>query len=86
NLEAGRGAHPRLETMIRLATGLDVALSDLVACVDPWLTDERKAAVGAAHMWLAALDEPGRDLVLALVRVLTHGPTFAAERRVVYAA
>ncbi|MCA9708973.1 MAG: helix-turn-helix transcriptional regulator [Myxococcales bacterium] len=86
NLERGRGAHPRLETMVRLATGLDVALTDLVACVDPWMTDKRKAEMGAAHVWLAALDDPERDLVLALVRVLTRGPTCAAERVVIYAA
>ena len=35
-------------------------------------------------MWQAALDPPGRDLVLALMRVLMRDPTRVAEGTVAY--
>ena len=82
--ESGRGPQPRLETMVRLADGLDVALVDLVACVDPRTTDQTKAKMGAAHVWLAALDDPEQDLVLALIRVLARRGLRLEDRGVDY--
>jgi len=73
-LETGGAFHPRLETMVRLADGLDMTLLDLVRSIDPKLTEAERAAAGSAHVWLAGLDEPSRDLVLALVRVLARAP------------
>lgn len=70
NLETGRGAHPRLETMIRLADGLEVTLLDLVRSVDPRLSADERREAGAVTVWLANLDEPSRALVHALIRVL----------------
>ena len=71
-LEQGHGFHPRLETMVRLASGLGVGLLELVRCIDPSLTDEERATAGSVNVWLAELDEPSRALVLALVRVLAR--------------
>lgn len=71
-LEQGHGFHPRLETMVRLASGLGVRLIELVRCIDPSLTDEDRAVAGSVNVWLAELDEPSRALVLALVRVLAR--------------
>lgn len=73
-LETGGAFHPRLETMVRLADGLDMTLLDLVRSIDPKLSDAERAAAGSAHVWLAGLDELSRDLVLALVRVLARSP------------
>ncbi len=69
-LEQGHGFHPRLETMVRLARGLEVPLPELVRCIDPGLSSEDRARAGSVNVWLAGLDEPSRELVLALVRVL----------------
>ncbi len=71
-LEGGSGFHPRLETMVRLADGLGVSLLDLVRCIDPRLSEVERAQAGSVHVWLAGLDEPSRELVLALVRVLSR--------------
>ncbi len=71
-LESGHGFHPRLETMVRLADGLGVPLLDLVRCIDPALAQKERATAGSVNVWLAGLDEPSRDLVLALVRVLAR--------------
>ncbi len=71
-LESGSGFHPRLETMVRLADGLGVSLLDLVRCIDPRLSAGERAQAGSVHVWLAGLDEPSRELVLALVRVLSR--------------
>ncbi|MEX1366000.1 MAG: helix-turn-helix transcriptional regulator [Nannocystaceae bacterium] len=71
-LEQGQGFHPRLETMVRLASGLGVALVELVRCVDPGLTEDDRARAGSVNVWLAGLDEPSRALVLALVQVLAR--------------
>src|SRR5690606_37916408 len=73
-LETGGAFHPRLETMVRLADGLDMTLLDLVRSIDPKLSNAERAAAGSAHVWLAGLDEASRDLVLALVRVLARAP------------
>ncbi len=78
-LEGGRGPQPRLDTMIRLANGLDLPLVDLVAHVDPRFPDEHDTTVGATNLWLADLAGPERELVLALVRVLMRSVTGAAE-------
>ena len=71
-LEQGHGFHPRLETMVRLASGLGVALIELVRCIDPGVSGEERAAAGSVNVWLAGLDEPSRALVLALIRVLAR--------------
>lgn len=77
-LEQGHGFHPRLETMVRLAGGLEVPLLELVRCIDPALSREDRESAGSVNVWLAGLDEPSRALVLALVRVLAK--TQEAER------
>lgn len=71
-LEQGHGFHPRLETMVRLASGLGVPLIELVRCVDPGVSDDERAEAGSVNVWLAGLDELSRALVLALVRVLAR--------------
>lgn len=85
-LEYGSGPQPRLETLIRLSAGLNVALIDLVSCVDPHAPVENRAKVGSTNMWLASLGEAQRELVIALIRVLACGGVTAGERRLVYAA
>lgn len=80
-LEGGRGPQPRLDTMIRLANGLDLLLVDLVAHVDPRFPGEGDTNVGATNLWLSDLAEPERELVLALVRVLMPRVTGAAETK-----
>ncbi|MCA9709117.1 MAG: helix-turn-helix domain-containing protein [Myxococcales bacterium] len=71
-LEQGHGFHPRLETMVRLASGLGVSLLELVRCIDPGLDEVERAEAGSVNVWLAGLDESSRALVLALVRVLSR--------------
>lgn len=83
-LEYGRGPHPRLETLIRLSNGLDVALIDLVSCVDPRTSEEHRTIRGSANVWLAALGEAQRELVLALIRVLACGAAEAGDGAVAY--
>ncbi|MEM9461130.1 MAG: helix-turn-helix domain-containing protein [Myxococcota bacterium] len=70
-LESGNAFQPRLETLVRLADGLGLTLLELVRCVDPRLSDAERIG-GSANVWLAQLDEPSRELVLALVRVLAR--------------
>ena len=86
NIECGQGQHPRFETLIRLARGLEVSLIELVSYVDPQLTDAQRATVGSANLWLASLGDPQRDLVIALIRVLALDASRASERIKAYAA
>ena len=48
-LEGGHAFHPRLETMVRLADGLNVTLIDLVRCVDPRLSGAERAEAGGTQ-------------------------------------
>ncbi|MEM9462069.1 MAG: helix-turn-helix domain-containing protein [Myxococcota bacterium] len=71
-LEASYGFQPRLDTMMRLASGLGISLVDLVGSIAPPTKDGERADASAINVWLRGLDDPFCTLVVALVRVLAR--------------
>ena len=85
-LEQGDGPQPRLETLLRLANGLSVSLTTLLASVDPYMTDEDRQQSQSTNLWLSSLSEPQQELVCALIRVFATEANAAGERTALYAA